>query len=261
MTRRRWIADEFSGDRAALTGTHATHLSRTLRARVGQQFEVACGDQVRQATISSVQDERVEFNLGEEVVASQTVPITLLLAIFKFDRMEWAIEKCTELNVSAIIPVIARRTEKHLAIAAAKRTERWRRIARDAAEQSRRIVPPQIGDPMKLKEALAKLSDPDMPAVIARENSGPSREICGRSGCNFRIVLAETESGVTLSEVLSERANATSLALAVGPEGGWAEDELQSFAASHWVATSLGDTILRAETAAMAAVVIARAEF
>ena len=138
MTRRRWIADEFSADRAALTGAHAAHLSRTLRARVGQEFEVACGERVRRATVASVSDDRVEFTLGEEVTASAVVPITLLLAIFKFDRMEWAIEKCTELNVTTIIPVIARRTEKHLALAAAKRVERWRRIAREAAEQSRR---------------------------------------------------------------------------------------------------------------------------
>ena len=143
MTRRRWIADDFSGDRAALTGAHAAHLSRTLRARVGQQFEVTCGEQVRRATVSSVQDERVEFTLGEEVTAREAVPITLLLAVFKFDRLEWAIEKCTELNVTTILPVIARRTEKHLALAASKRVERWRRIAREAAEQSRRIVPPR----------------------------------------------------------------------------------------------------------------------
>ena len=67
-----------------------------------------------------------------------TIPITLLLAVFKFDRMEWAIEKCTELNVTTIVPVIARRTEKHLALAAEKRVERWRRIAREASEQARR---------------------------------------------------------------------------------------------------------------------------
>ena len=113
MTRRRWIADEFSDDRAALTGAHAAHLSRTLRARVGQEFEVACGDRVRRATITIVSDDRVEFTLGEEVAAPAVVPITLLLAIFKFDRMEWAIEKCTELNVTTIVPVLARRTEKH----------------------------------------------------------------------------------------------------------------------------------------------------
>jgi 16S rRNA (uracil1498-N3)-methyltransferase len=243
MTRRRWIADEFSGERAALTGAHAAHLSRALRARVGQQFEVACGEQLRRATVASVQDERVEFTLGEEVTAREVVPITLLLAVFKFDRMEWAIEKCTELNVTSIVPVITRRTEKHLALAADKRVERWRRIAREAAEQSRRIAPPEIADPVKLKEALAR---PD-------ENSGqPSR--------NLRIVLAETESEATLSDVLRARDSFTSLALAVGPEGGWTADDLQLFESSQWLAASLGETILRAETAAVAAVAVARAE-
>ena len=106
MTRRRWIADEFSADRAALTGEHAAHLSRTLRARPGQEFEVACGDHVRRATVSSVSDDRVEFALGEEITSSDVVPITLLLAVFKFDRMEWAIEKCTELNVTRIVPIV-----------------------------------------------------------------------------------------------------------------------------------------------------------
>ena len=260
MTRRRWIADEFSADSAALTGAHAAHLSRTLRARVGQQFEVACGDQVRRATVASVQDERVEFTLGEEVEAREAVPITLLLAIFKFDRMEWAIEKCTELNVTTILPVIARRTEKHLALAASKRVERWRRIAREAAEQSRRIAPPEIGDPEKLKESLAKLHDRNVPAVVPGEDSGPSRGTSGHPGCDLRIVLAETGPEATLSEVLRARDNVTSLALAVGPEGGWTGEELQSFATSHWIAASLGDTILRAETAAIAAVAIARAE-
>src|SRR5450759_3174489 len=257
MTRRRWIADEFSADRAALIGAHAAHLSRTLRARVGQQFEVACGEQLRRATVSSVQDERVEFTLGEEVTAREAVPITLLLAVFKFDRMEWAIEKCTELNVTTIVPVIARRTEKHLALAADKRVERWRRIAREAAEQSRRIAPPEIANPVKLKEALANFHDP---AVMPREDSSLSREICGQPRCDLRIVLAEAAPEATLSEVLRAHDNVTSLALAVGPEGGWTTDELQLFELSQWLAASLGNTILRAETAAIAAVAITRAE-
>ena len=61
--------------------------------------------------------------------------------------MEWAIEKCTELNVTTIVPVLARRTEKHLALAAAKRVERWRRITREAAEQSRRCHCPKSANP------------------------------------------------------------------------------------------------------------------
>ncbi len=259
MTRRRWIADEFSGVRAALTGAHAAHLSRTLRARVGQQFEVACGEQVRRATVSSVQDERVEFTLGEEVMARESVPITLLLAIFKFDRMEWAIEKCTELNVTTIVPVIARRTETHLALAADKRVERWRRIAREAAEQSRRIAPPEIANPVKLKEVLAQLYVRNSPAVIPSRDSSPSRGTCGHPDCDLRIVLAENGPEATLSEALRARDNVSSLALAVGPEGGWTTDELHLFELSQWLAASLGDTILRAETAAISAVAVAKA--
>jgi 16S rRNA (uracil1498-N3)-methyltransferase len=323
MTRRRWIADEFSADRAALTGEHAAHLSRTLRARVGQEFEVACGDQLRRATVANVTDDRVEFVLGEEVAASAAVPITLLLAIFKFDRLEWAIEKCTELNVTTIVPVIARRTEKHLAIAAEKRVERWRRITREASEQSRRISPPEIREPMKLKDALrldslrerASVSSPEIELHGSRLNSSHDiepRERLLKSSQNFeaservveplqdeppenqprrggiefspgrkpwvssqiepspvgtaptgnelRIVLAETKCEVQLSEVLRSHQNVASLALAIGPEGGWAADELQSFASLQWIAASLGETILRAETAAIAALAIARAE-
>ena len=141
-----------------------------------------------------------------------------------------------------------------------KRVERWRRIAREAAEQSRRIAPPEIGDPVKLKDALAELHEPNIPAVIPSEDFSPSRGSCSLPGCDLRIVLAETESEATLSEVLRARDTVTSLALAVGPEGGWTAEELQLFEQSHWIAASLGDTILRAETAAIAAVAIARAE-
>ena len=254
MTRRRWIADEFSADRAALTGEHAAHLSRTLRARVGQLFEVACGDQVRRATVASVQDERVEFTLGEEVAAREAVSITLLLAVFKFDRMEWAIEKCTELNVTTIIPVIARRTEKHLALAASKRVERWRRIAREAAEQSRRIAPPEIGNPVKVSDVFGLTSAGDV--ALTDQGNLTAVDVPG----SRRIVLAESEREASLVEVLRPLVEVKSLSLAVGPEGGWTAEELQSFATSRWIAASLGDTVLRAETAAIAAVAVARAE-
>ena len=235
MTRRRWIADEFSDTHAALTGAHAAHLARTLRAQVGQEFEVSCGDRVRRAVVESVRDDRVDFSLGVDVPVRVASPVTLLLAIFKFDRMEWAIEKCTELNVATMVPVIARRTEKHLAAAADKRVERWRRIAREAAQQSRRVAPPEIADPVKLSEALVSLT------------------------ADAKIVLAESEHQITLDEIVRAREHIGSLALAVGPEGGWTSEELQEFASAGWIAASLGETILRAETAAIAAVAIAKA--
>jgi 16S rRNA (uracil1498-N3)-methyltransferase len=235
MTRRRWIADEVSGNRAILTGNHAEHLARVLRARVGQEFDIATGLAVRKSRITSIAESRVEFELGEEVPAATAAKITLALAVFKFDRMEWAIEKCTELGVAQIVPVIAQRTDVHLAAATLKRTERWRRIVRQAAEQSRRAAPPEIAAPVELPEALGLPGD-------------------------VRIVLAESEEKALLRDVLESLPQEAEIVLAVGPEGGWTIEELQSFQQAGWISASLGRTVLRAETAAIAATAIATAE-
>ncbi|MGA2646754.1 MAG: 16S rRNA (uracil(1498)-N(3))-methyltransferase [Candidatus Sulfotelmatobacter sp.] len=231
MSRRRWIADEFSGDRAALVGEHADHLVRVLRARIGEDFDIVAGVSVRRGRITSVKEDRVEFELGEEISAAGMIEITLVLAIFKFDRMEWAIEKCTELGVSRIVPVISRRTDSHLAAASAKRVERWQRIARQASEQSRRTTPPEILPPIRFADALT-------------------------GAAALRIVLAESEERTLLRDVLKSNASASAIILAVGPEGGWTEDELQSFRQAGWISVSLGNTILRAETAAIAATAV-----
>ena len=235
MTRRRWIADEVSNNHAAITGEHANHLIRVLRARVGQEFDIATGAIVRRGRIVTIHERRVDFELGEEVSAAPATNLTLLLAIFKFDRMEWAIEKCTELGVLRIFPLIARRSEAHLAAASAKRAERWRRIALQASEQSRRATPPEIAAPIKLQEAAS---------------------LAGA----LRIVLAESEHQALLRDVLASPVSKGEILLAVGPEGGWAEDELDLFQTSGWISASLGATILRAETAAIAATAITISE-
>jgi 16S rRNA (uracil1498-N3)-methyltransferase len=233
MTRRRWIADEISGNRAALIGAQAEHLARVLRARVGQQFEIAAEGRVRRGRILSVTQERVDFELGDELPAPLLPDLTLVLAVFKFDRMEWAIEKATELGVTRIMPLIARRTDTHLAWAAAQRAERWRRIARQAAQQSRCIAPPQISAPAGLPDVLALAAD-------------------------RRIVLSEGEDQVSPKQAIA--GSSGTVALAVGPEGGWTGDEERAFREHGWVAASLGPTILRAETAVIAAVSIVLAE-
>jgi 16S rRNA (uracil1498-N3)-methyltransferase len=149
--------------------------------------------------------------------------------------MEWAIEKCTEIGVSRIVPLIAHRTEAHLASAAEKRTERWKRIARQAAEQSRRVSPPEIDQPKKLKD-------------IVHHNS------------TLRILLDETESSVALKSVLQDYPSGEEVTLAIGPEGGWTQKELDQFHEAGWISASLGSTILRAETAAIAATAIVLSE-
>ncbi len=233
MTRRRWIADEVDGDTAALVGKHAAHLARVLRAEVGQEFDIATGDEVRRGTITTISYDRIEFALGDVSKSSLGVApnITLALAIFKFDRMEWALEKCTEIGVARFIPVIARRSDAHLVTAAGKRRERWVRIVRQAAEQSRRAAPPVIAAAVKLK---------DLGDVVSGESV-------------TRVVLAESEQDARIGDVLRPRARARDVALAVGPEGGWADSDLAWFRDMGWVAASLGNTILRAETAAIVA--------
>jgi 16S rRNA (uracil1498-N3)-methyltransferase len=229
MTRRRWIADEVSGNRAALTGDHAYHLAQVLRAQISQEFDISTGADLYCGKVISVHPDRVEFELGEIIGQSDHAQITVAISVFKFDRMEWAIEKCTELGVARIMPVIASRTEKHLAAAAGKRAERWRRIVQQAAEQSRRVSPPEVSEPLKFKELFA---------------------VTGET----KIVLSEVEQDVMLKDAIPQVAN--SVLLAFGPEGGWTEKELATFREAKWRSASLGSTILRAETAVIAALAV-----
>lgn len=244
MTRRRWIADEVSGNRAALVGSHADHLARVLRGRIGQEFDISTGENVRRGRITNIAEGRIEFDLGEIIPTSATPTLTLLLSIFKFDRMEWAIKKCSELGAARIVPVIAQRTEVHLAAAAPKRVERWQRLARQASEQARRAQPPEISPPARLKDAMTAAS-------------------------GARIVLAESEHGLMLKDAivkdtipkaaLQSPVPASEITLAFGPEGGWTQTETNLFLQAGWIAASLGSTILRAETAAIAATAVALA--
>ena len=234
MTRRRWIAEHWDEATATLMGAQAEHMARVLRAQPGMEADVVAGGHVFHAVVAAVTPGEVRFNLLTELDAQAALPVTLVMAIYKFDHMEWAIEKATELGVGVIAPVIARRTEKHLAIAADKRVERWRRLAHEAAQQSRRSDVPLIYDPVPLS---------------ARASVAPG---------GARLVLAEQERSATLRNALDEilrtaQSELPSLELAIGPEGGWAPNEEALFDANGWRAVSLGPRILRAETAAIAA--------
>ena len=241
MTQRRWIAEHWDEATATIIGSQAEHLARVLRARPGMEADVVAGGRVFHAEIAAValdgDRSEVRFNLAAEFEADPALPVTLVLAVYKFDRMEWAIEKATELGVATVAPVIARRTETHLAQAAAKRAARWRRIVHEAAQQARRSDVPRIDDPVPL---------------ATRVSAAPAAT---------RIVLAEQERTTTLRGDVDEAiaaagAESPALEIAVGPEGGWAPEEEALFDANGWRAVSLGPRILRAETAAIAALVV-----
>jgi len=244
MTRRRWIAEHWDEATAVITGSQAEHMARVLRAQPGLEADVVAGGHVFHAEVAAVSLVEIRFNLIAEVQADPALPVTLVVSVYKFDRMEWAIEKATELGVASIAPVIARRTEKHLAQAADKRVERWRRIAQEAAQQSRRSDVPLIHAPAPLAERIRAAS------------ASP-----GQSSDSTYIVLAEQERTTTLRNALDEaiaqaQAEMPTLEIAIGPEGGWAPDEEALFDANGWRAASLGPRILRAETAAIAALAV-----
>jgi 16S rRNA (uracil1498-N3)-methyltransferase len=241
MTRRRWIAEHWDEATATLVGAQAEHMARVLRAQTGVEADVVAGGHVFHAVVAAIaqngSSSEVRFNLIAELEADPALPVTLLMAVYKFDHLEWAIEKATELGVAAIVPVIARRTEKHLALAAQKRVERWRRIAQEAAKQSRRSDVPMVEDPVLLSTRLHLAS------------------------AATRIVLAEQERTTTLRVAVEEAVAAAGtempqLEIAIGPEGGWAPDEEALFDANGWRAVSLGPRILRAETAAITALAV-----
>jgi 16S rRNA (uracil1498-N3)-methyltransferase len=215
-----------------LTGEQALHLARVLRAQPGQVFDVVANGFLHRAEVLSIAEQEVVFTLHEQLEAEAALPVHLLLAVFKFDHLEWGIEKATELGAARITPVLARRTEKHLALASAKRVERWRRIVLESAKQSRRSDVPSVDDPMALKAALSMVT------------------------ANSRLLLAETEQDNTLSAALE---GAEDIALAIGPEGGWTAEEMTLFGDSGWKPVTLGPRILRAETAAIAALAVCAA--
>ena len=222
--RRRFFVDEVRNGHAQIEGDDARHLTRVLRVEPGQRYEISDNRNVYLAEIETARKEHVVFRTLEKLDSpAPGLRLILCAALIKFDHFEWMIEKATELGVSQIVPVQTTRSEHGLERAAHKRIERWRRIGLEASQQSRRAFLPEIVEPVPLEGALA-------------------------IGATHRLVLDEA-STAPIAVPASD-----SVALLVGPEGGWTDEERALF--GNWSAVSLGPLILRAETAAIAALAI-----
>jgi 16S rRNA (uracil1498-N3)-methyltransferase len=236
VARRRFFVDGIRGGSAELRGDDARHLTRVLRAETGQRYEISDGRQAYLAEIGEARGDRVVFRVVEPVDSPpMPVRITLCAALIKFDRFEWMIEKVTELGAARIQPVESSRVEKGLLEASRKRGPRWKRIARESGQQSRRVRAPEI------------LPAAALSCVLAQE-------------ADYRYFLEETGGPPLLGILPAGRAPSDHVALLAGPEGGWTDAERQAAVAAGWLAASLGPLVLRAETAAIAgAAVIANA--
>jgi 16S rRNA (uracil1498-N3)-methyltransferase len=228
--RRRFFVEQFIGRTAVIDGDTAHHLGRVLRAQVGQLYELSDGIAVWLGRIESVARDRIQFALLEEILAyPPAVELILLLSVVKFDAFEWAIEKATELGVATIVPVAASRSEKALLAAFGKRLDRWEKILVEASQQSRRVRVPAISSPLPLREAFNEAYPLGAKVILSERSNAPA--------------LRDVLSAVTVSQAT----------LAIGPEGGWTDEELTSAGAAGFQEASLGKLILRTETAVVAA--------
>jgi 16S rRNA (uracil1498-N3)-methyltransferase len=239
LARRRFFVERIEHQQASITGEHAQHLRRVLRVEPGQRFELCDNQAVYLAEVTGFRKDEVLFRMLEEL--PQTPPpvrIHLAAALVKFDRFEWLVEKATELGVARITPVLCERSDKGLEKAAGKRVERWRRIAWEASQQSRRSTLPEVRDWVEFSEAVGSI------------RSGVGR---------YSYFLDEMPAAVPLISavpLLEQRSAADEVNVFVGPEGGWTGAERDAARDYGWTPVSLGPLILRAETAAAAALAI-----
>jgi 16S rRNA (uracil1498-N3)-methyltransferase len=183
--------------------------------------------------VETAHKETVVFRTLEKLpAAAPSARLVLYAALIKFDRFEWIVEKATELGVTEIVPVDTARSERGLERGAAKRVERWRRIALEASQQSRRERLPEVGEPIALAQAMAHTG-------------------------TYRYALDENPGASSLLKALPTiRTAEDTVAMLTGPEGGWTNEERAAFAAAGWTPVSMGPLILRAETAAIAAMAV-----
>lgn len=230
MARRRFFVPAVRNGEAEISGDDAQHLTRVLRVEIGQRYEISDDRGVYLAEITAARKQQVVFRTLERLpLHPPPVRLHLYAALIKFDRFEWIIEKTTELGVERIVPVRAERTERGLDQAAPKRLERWRRIALESAQQSRRDRLPEVDEVA------------DLASVVDAQ-------------ARCRMVCDEEPGGAALLACVPAGRSADDVVVvSIGPEGGWTDGERSAFRDSGWMAVTLGPQVLRAETAAVAA--------
>jgi 16S rRNA (uracil1498-N3)-methyltransferase len=237
--RRRFFVDGFQLNSATLRGDAADHLGRVLRAERGQLYELSDGSavwlgRVDRVALAKSGDSQIDFELVARLAAQEPeLHSHLLLSIVKFDRFEWCLEKATELGVMEITPLAAARTDDVLLRAAAKRRARWEKILLESAQQSRRLGPPALRAAIRPANAFAQ------------------------ANLGVKLLLSGRADAKPIREVL-ENARATAAVVAIGPEGGWKDEEIAAAQGTGFIETSLGENVLRTETAVIAALAILR---
>jgi len=221
---------DIRGNSITITGEDVHHIKKVLRMDIGDELMVSDGngkDYI--CKIDSFLKGIVKCTIIEKLNVNAESPLSIILyqCLPKSDKMELIIQKCTELGVKEIVPVISSRTiVKMEDDKRDKKLERWNKIARESAKQSNRAYVPIVRPPLNFEKALEEISELDL-----------------------GIIPWEKENGNGLKHVLRDRKGVRDIGIMIGPEGGFSNEEVDKARKCGLISVTLGPRILRTETA------------
>jgi len=235
MARRRFIVPTnfIHHDVATLPPEESHHVKNVLRLRSGDEVEILDGEGACYSGILELRDAQMRVCRLQRIASPAEPAQTLILAaaLIKSDKFEWILQKGTELGVEEFIPLQTKFSEIRIPVSKLdSRRARWQRIVGEAAKQCRRLSIPRLSPPITFEDFLAQEDPADSTRLIFCEKA---------------------ENRWTHTLHLSNR-----IVICTGPEGGWDADEVRQAAQAGYAPFNLGPRILRAETAAIAAVSI-----
>lgn len=239
MSRFFVSPNQIEGQFITIIGENAKHIRTVLRCKAGDSVIVCDGQGTDYHCVITecLQTIQLEVKDKQKSIGEPSLSITLYQGIPKGEKMEWIIQKCVELGVTKIVPVMTERVIVKLEKKEEKKIARWQKIAEAAAKQSERGVIPPIGSVMPYKEAIQEAAQLD-----------------------GAIIPYEKEEGTTLKDIV-KNIRGKRIGVFIGPEGGFTEEEIQFAEKNGIVSITLGKRILRTETAGMTAAAILLYEF
>lgn len=234
--RRFFVDDDARCDDAlVIQGELAHHMKDVLRMDAGEEAEfVLSDDKLYHGRLVQLTKTQVTVKLlsSQAIAAETNIQVSLFQGLPKGDKMDFIIQKCTELGVARIVPIVTKRTVVRLDEAkGAKKVGRWQKIAQEASQQAKRLRVPEVLAPLSWQDFLDDLSADDLTIVLWEDEVAQG----------FKALLQSLDP-------LPKRLN-----LLIGPEGGWDETEIEDLQQKGVHSVTLGKRILRTETAGLAA--------
>lgn len=223
---QRYFSKKIENNRFTLTEEDTYHITKVMRMVKDDKIEVVYQENTYICKIFSLSP-LVEAEIVEEIKNNQELKtqVTIVQSLVKEHKMDYILQKTSELGVDKIIPYCASRSVIKINEKKDKKVERWKSILKEAAEQSKRIKIPEITNPINLSN-LVKLSDYDI-----------------------KFLCTVNESSQNLKKVLSNMVSGAKILFVIGPEGGFTPEEEKVMMENGFISISLGNSVLRTETA------------